>query len=258
MGRQRTFDVEEVLEAALRVFWRKGYEGASYADLVEAAGVERPALYSAFGNKEALFFKALARYDERYLDYFPEALALPTAREVTSHHLHSALELNTRFPDRTGCMGINGAVAGSDETEPVRRALAEFRAAGQERLRDRFERAKAEGDLPDSANPGSLAAFVMTMAQGIAIQAKAGASRETLEEVIEQALASWPVADDLPTGGALAREPEGFGQDAALGGATGKPGTARKARTHKSAGESVLDPLSQAEKPGRRNARAPN
>lgn len=192
MGRKREFDVDQALDAAVNVFWRKGYEGASYTDLVEAVGVERPALYSAFGNKEALFLKALARYNERYLGYFPEALELPTAREVAAHHLHGALELNTRFPDRTGCLGINGAVASSMDGEPVRQALAEFRAAAQERLRERFQRAKAEGDLPETAKPDALAAFVMTVAQGIAVQAKAGSSRDALEAVAEQALASWP------------------------------------------------------------------
>jgi AcrR family transcriptional regulator len=192
MGRQREFDVEKALDAALRVFWRKGYEGASYADLVEATGVERPALYSAFGNKEALFRKVLARYDERYLDYIPEALALPTAYEVAAHVLHKAVELNTRYPGRTGCLGINGALAGSDDAEPVRQALVEFRAAGQARLRERFERAKAEGDLPSTAKADALAAFVMTVTQGIAVQAKAGLSRDILKTVAEQALSTWP------------------------------------------------------------------
>jgi AcrR family transcriptional regulator len=192
MGRQREFDVEKALDAALRVFWRKGYEGASYADLVEATGVERPALYSAFGNKEALFRKVLARYDERYLDYIPEALALPTSYEVAAHVLHKAVELNTRYPGRMGCLGINGALAGSDEAEPVRQALVEFRAAGQARLRERFERAKAEGDLPGTAKAEALAAFVMTVTQGIAVQAKAGLSRDILKTVAEQALSTWP------------------------------------------------------------------
>lgn len=194
MGRQREFDVEKVLDAALRVFWRKGYEGTSYADLTEAAGVERPALYAAFGNKEALFRQALARYDERYLSYIPEALQLPTAREVAAHLVHKAVELNTRYPDRTGCLGINGALAGSDDAEPVRQALVEFRVAGQQRLRERFERAKAEGDLPKTAKPDALAAFVMTVTQGIAVQAKAGMSREMLKAVAEQALSTWPAA----------------------------------------------------------------
>jgi AcrR family transcriptional regulator len=194
MGRHREFDEEKVLDAVLRVFWRKGYEGTSYADLTEAAGIERPALYAAFGNKEALFLRALARYDERYLDYIPEALELPTAREVAAHVLHKAVELNTRYPDRTGCLGINGALAGSDDAEPVRRALIEFRAAGRERLRERFERAKLEGDLPKTAKPEALATFVMTVTQGIAVQAKAGMSRDMLQTVAEQALSTWPQA----------------------------------------------------------------
>ena len=192
MGRHREFDVEEVLDAAVKTFWRNGYEGTSYADLVEATGVERPALYSAFGNKEALFLKALARYDERYLDYMPEALALPTAREVATRIIRQAIDLNTRFPEHTGCLGINGGLAVSDDAEPVRRALNEYRLAGQDRLRERFAKAKADGDLPETADPLALAAFVTTVTQGIAVQAKAGLDRSTLELVANEALRCWP------------------------------------------------------------------
>ncbi|MEE2951880.1 MAG: TetR/AcrR family transcriptional regulator [Pseudomonadota bacterium] len=191
MGRHRQFDMEEVLDAAVRTFWRKGYEGTSYADLVEATGVKSPALYSAFGNKEQLFLKALARYDERYLDYMPEALALPTAREVAARIIFQAVDLNTRYPEHTGCLGINGGLAVSDSAEPVRRALNEYRLAGQNRLRERFARAKAEGDLPEQSDPLALAAFVTTVTQGIAVQAKAGLDRKTLELVAEEALTSW-------------------------------------------------------------------
>lgn len=192
MGRHREFDVEKALDAALCVFWRKGYEGASYSDLTEATGVERPALYSAFGNKEALFRQALDRYYERYLDYFPEALQLPTAREVVARILYGAVDLHTRYPDRRGCLGINGALAVSDDGEPVRQALIASRADTEARLRERFERAQADGDLPGSAKPGALAAFVMAVLHGMAVQAKAGHSRDTLEAVAEQALATWP------------------------------------------------------------------
>ena len=196
MGRHREFQLEETLDAALRMFWRKGYEGTSYADLTEATGLERPSLYAAFGNKEALFRRALARYDEQYLGYLPEALQKPTSREVAAHLVHKAVELNTRYPDHTGCLGINGVLAGSDDAEPVRQALVEFRVAGQDRLRERFERAQAEGDLPETAKPDALAAFVMTVTQGIAVQAKAGLSRAMLEAVAEQALATWPAAGE--------------------------------------------------------------
>jgi len=202
MGRHREFDVEKVLDAVLCVFWRKGYEGASYADLTEAAGVERPALYSAFGNKEALFHRALARYYERYLDYIPAALELPTAREVAAHILDNAIDLNTRYPNHTGCLVINGVLAGSDEAEPVRQTLIDARAAAEAQLRERFERAKAEGDLPETARPATLAAFLMAVLHGMAVQAKAGFSRDTLEGVAAQALSTWPVGTS-----ALSRKP---------------------------------------------------
>ncbi|TWF54800.1 TetR family transcriptional regulator [Neorhizobium alkalisoli] len=192
MGRHREFDVDKALDAALCVFWRKGYEGASYADLTEAAGVERPALYSAFGNKEALFRLALQRYYERYLDYIPVALKLPTSREVVAHIFSNAIDLNTRYPEHTGCLGINGVLAGSDEAEPVRQALIEARAAGGELLRERFEKAKAEGDLPETADPQVLSSFVLVILHGMAVQAKAGFGREALNAVAEQALSTWP------------------------------------------------------------------
>lgn len=192
MGRRREFDVAQALDAALCVFWRKGYEGASYTDLTQATGVERPALYSAFGNKEALFRRALERYYEHYMDFIPVALEQPTSREVAAHILRSAVELNTRYPDHTGCLGILGALAGSDDAEPIRRALVDARAAGEASLRERFEQAKEDGDLPETANCAALAAFVCAVLHGIAVQAKAGFSREILDAVVDQALSTWP------------------------------------------------------------------
>ena len=157
-----------------------------------ATGVERPALYSAVGNKEALFRQALERYYAHYLDFIPAALELPTSRAVAAHILHSAAELNTRYPDHTGCLGVLGALAGTDDAEPVRRALIKARAHGEALLRQRFERARQEGDLPETANGAALAAYVCTVLHGIAVQAKAGFSREKLDAVAEQALATWP------------------------------------------------------------------
>ncbi|OSQ36788.1 TetR/AcrR family transcriptional regulator [Thalassospira mesophila] len=194
MGRPRKIDVEKTLDAALCVFWRKGYEGASYTDLTEAAGVERPALYSAFGNKEELFRRVLARYYDRYMDFIPEALQLPTARAVAAHLLYKSIELNTRYPEHTGCLGINGALAGSDDAEPVRQALIDARAEAEVKVRTRFEQAQSEGDLPQTAKPAALATFLMAVVHGMAIQAKAGFSRETLKTVAEQALNAWPSA----------------------------------------------------------------
>lgn len=199
MGRRRKFDPEDALDAALCVFWRKGYEGASYTDLTAATGVERPALYSAFGNKEALFRRALMRYHEHYMDFIPEALRLPTSRQVAEHVLYCSADLQTRFPDHRGCLNINGALAGSDDSSAVRQALIDVRAEGEARLRARFVRAKAEGDLPPAADPTALAAFVMAVGHGMAVQAKAGFSHDMLRAVAEQALSAWPEGKGAPT-----------------------------------------------------------
>lgn len=194
MGRPREFDVDTALDAALCVFWRKGYEGASYVDLTAATGVERPALYSAFGNKEAFFRLALKRYYDRYMNFIPQALKQPTSRETVAYILHSAVELNTRYPDHTGCLGVNGVLAGSDSAEPIRRAIIEARAHGESLLRERLERAKQDGDLPETADCAVLAAYVCAVLHGMAVQAKAGFSREMLKAVAEQALLSWPAS----------------------------------------------------------------
>lgn len=192
MPRPRKIDVDVALEAALRVFWRKGYEGTSYADLVAATGVERPALYAAFGNKESFFLQALRRYGATYGSYVWKALEAPTSREVALRVLEGAAELSTRFQDRTGCLGITGGLAGSDDAEPVHRALIEWRASGEEVLRLRFERAKMDGDLPAWSDPGVLATFVLAVAHGIAVQARAGFPRERLMAVARQAMSGWP------------------------------------------------------------------
>ncbi len=192
MGRHKEFEVDEALDAAMCVFWRKGYEGASYNDLTEATGVERPALYSAFGNKEALFLKALQRYYDHYLAFFPAALALPSAYQVAEHILLNAVELNTRDPSRAGCLAVQGVLAGSDDAEPVRQEMIRARVAAERLLRQRFEKARREGDLPKDTDCAALAAYVNAVTHGIAVQAKAGYSRKLLDAVATQALKALP------------------------------------------------------------------
>lgn len=194
MGRHREFDVDKALDAALDVFWRKGYEGASYTDLTQATGVERPGLYSAFGNKEALFRLALERYYAHYLNYFPEALQQPTSRLVVEHILRGAAELHTRYPDRGGCLGVLAAVVGPDSVAPVQKTLVDARAGGEAALLRRLEQAREQGDLPARADCAALTAFIMTLLSGMSVQARNGSDRATLEMVARQALSTWPGA----------------------------------------------------------------
>ncbi len=194
MGRHREFDVDQALDAALCVFWRKGYEGASFEDLTQATGVARPGLYAAFGNKEALFRRAVARYDAKYMAFMHEALDEPDSRAVVRRILVGSAEVQTMHAHARGCLGINGALACSDETESIRQELVRRRVAAEADLKARLERARAEGELASGADCAALARFVMTVAQGMAIQAKAGATRADLIAVIDHVLATWPPA----------------------------------------------------------------
>jgi AcrR family transcriptional regulator len=191
-GRPRAFDVEEALDAALELFWRHGYEGTSLAALTEAMGINVPSLYAAFGNKEALFRRAIERYDEKYGVYFREALAEPTARAVAEKLMRGAIDQVTRPGRPDGCLLVQGALACNEAAEPVRKVLRQVRAGAEAAIRERFERAAAEGDLPAGVDPANLARFVWTFNLGIAVQAAGGVSRTQLKELVEVALRNWP------------------------------------------------------------------
>lgn len=192
MGRHREFDESEALDAALSVFWQKGYEGASFDDLTKATGVARPGLYAAFGNKEAIFRKALDLYGAKYTGFMADALNEPTSLKVVEHILLGSANLHTMDSTHPGCLGLNGALACSENAEPIRRELIRRRAATQLALRRRLERAQRDGDLPPSVNCAILASFVMAVSQGMAVQAKAGASKKALECLAEHVLTTWP------------------------------------------------------------------
>ncbi|TKK85738.1 TetR/AcrR family transcriptional regulator [Herbidospora galbida] len=194
IGRPRAFDAEAALEKAMTVFWAQGYEGASLTDLTEAMGISRKSLYAAYGNKEDLFRKALRRYEEGPGAYVAEALREPTAREVAAAFLAGAARSGTMPGLPAGCLGVQGALAAGGTGRTARDILAEWRAHGQALLRDRFRQAVQTGDLPDSADPEKIARYVMTIANGIAVQAAGGAACEDLQQVADATLRNWPPA----------------------------------------------------------------
>ncbi|WP_439656925.1 TetR/AcrR family transcriptional regulator [Lentzea sp. HUAS TT2] len=194
IGRPREFDAEEALQKAMVVFWEQGYEGASLTELTERMGISRKSMYAAFGNKEELFRKALQRYSEGTVSYAVEALQAPTAREVAQNFLTGSVRANTQPGCPAGCLGVQGALVAGATGRVARDILAEWRSGGQGLLRDRFERAVEEGDLPAGADPDLISRYVMTIANGMAVQAAGGAAREELQRVADAALRSWPPA----------------------------------------------------------------
>lgn len=193
MGRPREFDVDEALESAMKVFWRKGYEGASLLDLTRAMGINRPSLYAAFGNKEALFRKAVDRYLEGPSAHVVEALREPAARGVVERLLYGSIDLITDPKNPRGCFMVQGALACGDSADCMRRELAKHRAEAEAAVCERLERALAEGDLPPDAVPADLARYVAVVVHGMAVQAAGGVGRDELRKVAEIALRAWPI-----------------------------------------------------------------
>ena len=191
-GRPREFCTDKALAAALRVFWSKGYEGASMADLTEAMGITKPSLYAAFGNKEALFHKALDLYEAEKLAYIREALEQPTARAVAEHLLRGALEAMTSISEPQGCLGVIHSVACGAEAESIKAEVVARRASAQAALLARFQRARDDGDLRDGVDPEGLTQYLYALFQGMAVQAGSGATRAELETLIETGMALWP------------------------------------------------------------------
>jgi AcrR family transcriptional regulator len=191
-GRPREFDVDDALAAALRVFWTKGYEGASLTDLTDAMGITRPSLYAAFGNKEALFRKALDLYEREKLAYVSEALKAPTSRGVAERLLQGALALQSGGGEPKGCMRIIGSLSCGPEAESIRADLMARRMSSQEALCARLEKAKADGDLPPQWDIPGLCFFLVAILQGMAVQGASGATDKQLKLLVDTALALWP------------------------------------------------------------------
>jgi AcrR family transcriptional regulator len=191
-GRPREFCPEQALAAALRVFWRRGYEGASLSELTDAMGINRPSLYACFGNKEALFRKALDLYEHEKLAYMQAALEAPTARGVAERLLNGGLAMHADASDPKGCLGVISTVACGVEAESIRNEVIARRAASNAALVARLERAKAEGDLPETVDPTALARYLGAILQGLSVHASGGMGSAELRGVVDTALAMWP------------------------------------------------------------------
>ncbi|HWC03595.1 MAG TPA: TetR/AcrR family transcriptional regulator [Methylomirabilota bacterium] len=197
-GRPRAFDVDKALDRAVRVFWRQGYQGTSLSDLTRAMGINRPSLYGAFGDKKALFRKALDRYAAGPGAYAREALSAPTAREVVERLLRGAVDCFADPGNPPGCLLVLGALACGPDASPARKELAARRSAATAALRRRLRRAKAAGDLVADADPAHLASYVVTVVHGMAVQAAGGARRAELRRIVQTALRAWPARDGAP------------------------------------------------------------
>jgi len=193
MGRPRAFREEDALDAAMHVFWEKGYEGASLDDLTQAMGINRSSLYSTFGDKEALFQRVIAHYAEGPVAYIHEALKQPTARAVVETLFRRTVELLGDPTHPRGCLSLQGGLTCGSGAESVKQGMIEWRKSGQEQIQKRMQRARAEGDLAADVNPKDLARYVMIVLNGLAVQAANGATGAEMSRAVAIALRSVPL-----------------------------------------------------------------
>ena len=191
-GRPRAFDPDTALDAALSVFWERGYEGASVADLTKAMGINKPSLYSAFGDKADLFRRAVNRYMAKQALLWERAFQEPTAHRSVERILTMVADSQTSGRNPRGCLLVQSALTCSEESEGIKCELALKRAEGDSLLQNRIARAQADGEIASNVDIVALSRFYSTVLRGMSVEASAGATRNELQNVIDLAMKAWP------------------------------------------------------------------
>ena len=192
-GRPLSFDRDAALETAMHVFWERGYEAASIADLTSAMGITPPSLYTAFGDKEQLFLEAIERYALGYGSAGARALdEEPTARGAIERWLLEAANELTQPCHPKGCMVVMAATNCSAAAERVQDALLLRRTEAIASVGRRIQGGIDGGELPADTDAQDLANFYATIYQGMSMQAKDGATHESLLATVRTAMRSWP------------------------------------------------------------------
>jgi AcrR family transcriptional regulator len=189
-GRPPAYDVQAALKRATQTFWKTGYSGTSMDKIAAATGMNPPSLYAAFGNKHALYLKALERYWESSLAATREALA-------GDHPLDEALmlayeaALSIYFSGKghaRGCFVIGTAVAEAVDDADIRNSVATGLRTIDADFEARLHRARERGDLKHNADPAALAILATATMHTIAVRARAGVPRSELREIARKAV----------------------------------------------------------------------
>lgn len=185
-GRPRSFDRDAALATAVELFWRRGFDRTSIAELTEATGVNPPSLYAAFGDKQALFEEAAGVYFARTCDGVDAAAQLSDTRASIARLLDDTARAHTDAATPPGCLLL---------TEP---RLASQREVVQDKIRQRLDRGVSEGDLPASTDTAALAAYIVAVMRGMSGMARDGGTREQVRAVAATALAALPPTGSAP------------------------------------------------------------
>lgn len=186
-GRPIGFDKDAALEAAMLLFWERGYEGASMADLTQATGLNPSSIYAAFGDKHALFSGAVRRYIEIRAQYATKALEQPTLKRVIRALFDNTVEFLTTPGHPPTCMTLAGAAGCSVEAKPARDLMTEIRKQNQIAIRERLVKARKSGELPKGINVDDYARYLSSIIAGLSIQAANGSTKQELKRTAKMA-----------------------------------------------------------------------
>jgi len=176
----------------MAVFWHKGFEGSSMADLTAAMGIGATSLYAAFGAKEDLFREAIAHYVQTAgSEIWAAVTAADTAYGAVQGFLMATARAFTRRTSPSGCLVVLSGLHPSDGTEALRAELSAMREQNIRDLAGRLARGVETGEIPPTADLQAIARFYVTVQQGMSVQARDGASRAMLEKIAQSAMAAW-------------------------------------------------------------------
>jgi AcrR family transcriptional regulator len=187
-GRPISFDKDAALEAAMLLFWERGYEGTSMADLTQAMGLNPSSIYAAYGDKHALFQLAVKRYMEMRAQYAGKALEEPTLEKVVRALFDETVAFLTTPGHPPTCMTLAGAVGCSVEAKPARDLMTAIRKQNQIAIRKRLLKARQSGELPKGINLDDYTRYLSTIIAGLSIQAANGSTKQELKRTAKMAL----------------------------------------------------------------------
>ncbi|MFE2290922.1 TetR/AcrR family transcriptional regulator [Streptomyces sp. NPDC059452] len=190
MARTKEFDPEAALQSALELFWQRGYEATSMADLVEHLGIGRASIYATFGNKHELYLKAMDRYVEGRDQLLIAELSqpgpvLPAVRAVVRRFASEATSLEGRL---RGCLITNTATELAPHDPAAARRVELSWDHIETPLHSALIRAQAQGELPEDRDPRALARMLLVMFQGVRVVGKASSDPARVRDAAEQAL----------------------------------------------------------------------
>lgn len=190
-GRPRSFDRDEALSSAMRVFWAKGYADASVADLTAAMGINSPSLYAAFGSKEQLFREAVRLYQSSEGGAFRGAMAAATAREAIEAALLATAAAVECAGRPTGCLVLMAGAHPDALPTAACQDLSAVRAGTLAALEDRLRQGRDAGEIAPDADLAAMAAFYNTVQQGMVFRARDGATADELRGTARAAMLGW-------------------------------------------------------------------